>query len=342
MSSPGLLVCLFTLSLLNGIHVDPHREPSTVETSLQTVPLVDLAHPDFRDLDQVNERLELCRRFLAQRSDPVDQEPSTRTMLAQYFLWFADSSREARGDVHYLTLSEWQSPAVDRLERQLGLPVPDGWVFVREFAGFEQMPPPIRAAFERQSGTQAVTFLSRYVAVLRNGADSTPEFLRQKRARQILEHELVHVVLNSYLGIHASDLPLWFHEGCAVAFSGEPGSQTVGFLSDGSTGLHWVYQQWSLAVDYREYQGVFNYLKRRLGPRVFHQQVRQAISTHSVKALLTSVRAANYEDLRRQASQWQRRRENIIWTLGCLVLGGLGLLYWRRLPRTPKPASEVV
>ena len=50
--------------------------------------------------------------------------------------------------------------------------------------------------------------------------------LREERRQQTLEHELVHVVLNSHLGIHARDLPLWFHEGCAVTFSGQPGSQT--------------------------------------------------------------------------------------------------------------------
>lgn len=338
-------MCLFTLSLFSGIRMDPQWVQNVGENAAQAVPLVVLAHPVLHDREQVNERLDLCRRLVAQGqgSGPLEQESSTRAMLAQYFLWFADAtSGEAPGDVHYLELREWQSPAVDRLERDVGLSAPDGFVFVREFSGFEQMPPPIRAAFERQSGTQAVTFLSRYVAVLRDGDDPAPAFLRQERAHQILEHELVHVVLNSTLGIHASDLPLWFHEGCAVTFSGEPGSQTVGFLSDGSTGLHWVYQQWNLAVDYREYQGVFTYLDHRLGSHVFYQQIRQAIGAHSVGELLTSVGAVDYADLRRQASQWQRRRENTIWTLACLVLGGLGFLYWRRLPRTPKPASEVV
>jgi len=329
------LVCLFfipDLSLGSGATEIVHGAP------VDDVSLVMLAHPVLRDLQQVDQRIALCRRLVAEGSNAPPGEPATRTLLAQYFLWFADDTyTSAPGIRQRLELHTGMSSAVDRLERDVGLSPPVGFVFLRYYTGREQMPQPIRQAFEQQPGTRAVTFLSRYVAVLRERDDGTPVSVRQKHTRQTLEHEWVHVVLNSHLRTHGGDLPLWFHEGCAVTFSGQPGSQTVGFLSEGATGLQWVHQQWSLPGTYREYQDVFVYLKHKLGPRAFYQQIGQAVATHSVNTLLEQAGVADYATLRSQAMQWQRRRENTLWALACVVLAGLGFVTWRRLPRSPKP-----
>jgi hypothetical protein len=326
------LVLLFLVRGLSGAAVSTEIVPGSPGDD---VSLAMLAHPVLRDLQQVDQRITLCRRLVAEASQASPDESATRTLLAQYFLWFADDTFDGpSGILQRLELRSAESPAVERLERDIGLSPPVGFVFLRHYTGRDQMPGPIRQAFEQQPGTRAVTFLSRYVAVLYEGDGRIPLSLREKHTRQTLEHEWVHVVLNSHLKTHAGDLPLWFHEGCAVTFSGQPGSQTVGFLSEGATGLQWVHQQWSLPGSYREYQDVFAYLKHKLGPRDFYQQIRQAVATHSVTLLLEQAGAADYTALRSEALQWQRRRENALWALACLVLAVLGFVYWRRLPRS--------
>lgn len=318
-----------------------HREvPSQTVTQID---LESLAHPVLANPKQVRERLDLCHTIKQQGPSAHDERQQALYELARLFIWFAeDTGAHAPGEGRRLELSTLESTALRCLERDVGLSLPEGLVFVRLYPNLDSMPNFIRQAFERRPHTQAVTFLSRYVAFLTETDESAPRALRRQRYQQILDHELVHVVVNSHLGRAAGRIPLWFHEGCAIHFSGQPGSQIVSALSDTPVGPRMVTYQWNLTHDYRDYRLAFRFARHRLGRAVFHQEVRQAIEARSVQAFLDRLEVPSFVILHKRAERWQRRRENLFWAGASLLLLSLGWFYWRRLPLIRKPADEVV
>lgn len=303
--------------------------------------LIQLAHPKLNNEADVQAFIAHCKTVVARAAGENDPAWRTAGQLAQLFIWFAGpTNAKIPGKGQRLDLRSLNSPVLQRLEEDLGLTRPTGLVFLRTYPSIDAMPGPIRSAFMRQPNTRAVTFLSRYIALV---ADATlaPE-AKNRHDLQVLEHELVHVVVNCHLGVYAHECPLWFHEGCAVYFSGQPGSQLVGALMDTDTGVHMVTYQWQLPGDYAEYRRVFRYLEYHLGEADFLQALRTVFETRSVDTLLAEVNARDYAHLCQRANRWQGRRENLLWGLVCLVLVALVIYVWRLLPRYRKPPPELV
>ncbi|MFC1762704.1 hypothetical protein ACFL6U_11585 [Planctomycetota bacterium] len=315
--------------------------------------LVSLAHPRLSSESEVKHRLDICIELC--RTPLKDSPPSRRETirsLAQLYAVFAAETdprampgdlRRGPGRRELLDLHQDPHPVVSRFTEGLGVDIPEGIIFLRWYASVNQMPSPIREAFALDAQTRAVTFLSRYVALLdEEGMSSPPEAVRSKRLQQVLGHELIHVALNTALGSDAFTMPRWFHEGCAISFSGTHGGQALAALTDTPSGLRFVTYHWNLPPDYQSYERCFQYLKHRLGTDAFYQQLSQSIQQRSVSSLLQSVAAVDYQDLDRQARQWRRQRDTLIWLGATLVLSLFAFTCWLKLPRHKQRPQDLV
>jgi hypothetical protein len=228
------------------------------------------------------------------------------------------------------------------LREQVGLPVPQGLVFVRYFDKRDDMPPLISRAFQRPD-TRAVTLLSRYIAVLRPPSQGPWEGAwRDRVLEKSLSHELVHAYMLSLLGDEAGTLPLWFHEGCAIFLSGSNDPTPLTDLVETPAGYRFVTYQSQSPEDYAAYARIFQYLKDRLGQQGLYEQINRAVTDRTVHGLLSMVGAPDETALYNQAQRWQQRRENTRLFGALTGLCILFFLFWQRLPKQRKEAAQEV
>ena len=320
-------------------------------TSLTADALHALAHPVLRSDTEIADRMTFCETLLRHTAQGDRQQNQTTVRdLAELFMLFAAPVNEpiphtkgliATGQPERRDFQRDPHPIVATLTETLDLSPLQGTVFLRWFSSVKDMPPPIRKIFLHRSDVRAVTILSRYVAIL-DEAGPVPVHAKRKRLEQTLAHEWVHVTLNSVLGPNAGNLPRWFHEGCAIAFSGSGGSHVTTSLADTPTGTQFVAYQWTPPEDYAAYGLVFRYLQAVLDDKAFHRRIGEAIQTSSVEGLLEAVSVVDFSELHQDARRWQRRGENLRWALATAVLACLAFGVWRKLSKRRLPPQDVV
>jgi hypothetical protein len=296
--------------------------------------------------NEIQEKRRLCEQIVETLSrlprDPLLPDPlETVDTLAHLFLYFTEVDPHDRGAEHIM-LATTEDAAVVELRERVGLPVPQGLVFVRYFNERDNMPPLISHAFQRPD-TRAVTLLSRYIAVLRPPSQGPwQESWRDQAVEKSLSHELVHAYINSLLNGQPGTLPLWFHEGCAIFLSGSNDPTPFTDLVETPAGFRFVTYQSQNPEDYAAYERLFRYLQARLGRQGLYEQINRAVMDCTVDGLLSIVGASDETALYNQAEKWQQRRENtrLFGALAGLLI--LFFLFWRMLPKQRKEAAQEV
>lgn len=238
--------------------------------------------------------------------------------LAELFVAFADDSNPLdAGAAPYSTegiadaawtdrtgtllapFGDLRDPAVDRFQA-VGLPPPPGLIYIRFFESPYDVPEVMRGVFANEDVRAAVLY-SRFVAVLMRDGDSPAQsrLLRDTLPRTI-SHELVHAYVNATLGSRARGLPVWFHEGCAIHFSGS--SEYAWVTYDDGASREVAAER--APKDYRQYGDNFGYLESRLGGDAFHRALRESILSVSPLPLLQPAGISSYEDLVPRGEQW--------------------------------------
>jgi hypothetical protein len=258
----------------------------------------------------------------------------------ELFALFASDPDEAE----LVDLAATDDAGVRRLREDVGLPTPEGVVFVRYFAGRDALPAVLAPAFDSPE-TRAVTIGGRFVAILTRSDLGRPA-LRTGLART-LSHELVHTYLSA--GLDWSEgpptFPSWFQEGMAIYFSGS-GQTDIGVGFGG--GLVRV----SPTAEYAYYERAFLYLEDTLGREAFYRAIRESVSAGDATVLLRAAGVDSYPDLDRNAGLWLRWwpippamvEGPWAWVGLSLVLVGVivAVRAWRRWqPAVPNSSLEV-
>ena len=232
-----------------------------------------------------------------------------------------------------IDLATDNDPAVARLRKEVGLPPPEGFVYLNQVSTRDEVLPDLTTAFLNPS-TVGVTLLSRYVIVLEEkNLESSERELQKKTLPQTISHELIHVYLYAVLGADYDALPDWFHEGLAIHLSGsgkEQSTYTQVFVPGGI-----AYQEIS-RVEPEEYQGyktTFEYLESTLGEEVFNQTVKQTVMSNSVEAIFSETGMATYPTLEEKAKEWKKDKDKAatqkrLMIIGAVILGVLVVGYF--------------
>ncbi|MCD4748509.1 MAG: hypothetical protein K8R59_03970 [Thermoanaerobaculales bacterium] len=217
-----------------------------------------------------------------------------------------------------------------RLAR-FGFPDLDGMVWCRmveNVDAFSGLKPPSSDKMSRVGG---VTYYCRYIMLplsyigadaireLRRSAGLNPSvnigdtlrrWQRESFANLVstFRHELVHVHINSGLGVPAysnrSRLPTWFHEGTATYLSGDPHA--------------------GLSTRYQQYQNLFFYLVQRHGVAGLRSFYTAIFEGNDVATALKSVyRMDSAEQLYEQAGRRHRLVNSLriaFWVVGLVIV----------------------
>ena len=282
-----------------------------------------------------------------QRRGILTDEEERLKALVRLFIIFAgpglDKKGEEPGRLELVDLAQTDDPAVTILRQRIRIPAPKGVVFVRTYSSLHVMPTDVLAAFTREN-TQGVTILSRYIAMAKQtAADHAHQQFYDHRQAAILSHELVHAYINAALAEKPGhNLPVWFHEGCATYLSDSPGGKPVTQLLETPLGYRFVTFEDKAPWDYRQYKLVFNFLEARLGRSGLYGQIRQAVETGSIEALMAKMQVETPFVLMDKAEQWHRSRQILIYSLGTMVVLVLLLLIWSKLPKERKNIEPIV
>jgi hypothetical protein len=310
----------------------------------------ELFSPIVSDERELRQRQQSYRKIYACLSHLETQQrlPDRLSVIqkgTEYFLTFAGTSPsppELLIRRERILMETSEDPAVVILRDEVGLPAPTGFVYLVYFPNRQSLPEFLRSAFQDES-TQAVTFMCRYVAILSKPDELLREGerkLKKRRLPKIVSHELAHAYINCSVGLMDHDkLPKWFHEGCAIYYSGSGGSDVVTELK--RTGHGWVETQYRVRdpKDYAEYKVVFEYLDSRLGTQELNRAIKESVTAASAEEILKSVGAASYDELVKSATAWRRKWHLIYFVILLVVLVGVPFFIWMILPRERRPPS---
>jgi hypothetical protein len=310
-----------------------------------------LDNPVLTSQQEIDQKLGECEELLEalaqqERRETLPSHLQRLKTLARLYMVFAGPEGKAAGvdsgRLELVDLLQTTDPAVRKLRDQMKVPCPSGFVFVRYYPSRHVMPLEILPAFHREN-TRGVTILSRYIAIIEKKASEPGQqrFLEQSQAR-ILSHELVHAYVNSVLGRDRNRLPLWFHEACATYLSGSPGGERVSELVQTPAGFKHVLFQDKAPRDYQQYKLLFAYLRARLGHKKLYAQIRTAIHTRSVQALLDCAQVNSSQELVTRAQVWMQRRNLVKYGIAAVLVIGLLQVIWRMLPQRPKHVEPEV
>lgn len=287
----------------------------------------ELINPVLTSLEQVDTQLQICDQLqsclLGSKSE-FTQPQRQADLLCQYFSIFT-SEQGTNDSVKPLTpvdLTTSDDPAVLKLRRQVSLPAPPGYIFVRIYPSRQAMPEIVRAAFQDPQ-VAGVTILSRYVAILDQEKSSWPErSLQSITSDKTLSHELVHAFVNSYLAekgrLGQVALPKWFEEGIAIYFSGsnEPSAIITPNLTVSQAPTE----------EYQQYQLVFQYLQAKLGRQELFGRIQQVLDTGGAELLYQDLGIQDDRILLFAAQSWQAQRIKLRSTLA--MAGILLASFW--------------
>jgi hypothetical protein len=289
-----------------------------------------LVDPVLTTQDELDQRLWLYQQV----HDCLSGDPEARSgelknvlRLTEYFLIFAGGygTPEDGSELVLVDLSGSDDEAVVQIREEMGLPAPEGFIYVRMYESRQAMPLLVRRIFENEN-VAGVTILTRYVAVL---AEDKPLFAEQILQRQALpvttSHELVHAYINSSLGYENLSLyPTWFHEGVAIYFSRSGENHSV--VTPGFS----MYR--TSPEEYQEYNTNFQYLESELGRDRLLTLIQEALANLEPGQVFFEAGIKTDDELFKLAFDWRGKQNNIRLGAGLLVALMLGWGLFRLAP----------
>ncbi len=263
-----------------------------------------LVNPTLETLEQISERIDLYMKVYSCIGDDDGTLPydlSVIRMLAEYFLIFAAGFKTPVNETSLVLLSLEQSndKGIVRIRDEAGIAPPKGYIFVRFYTSKYAMPDLIYRAFQSEE-TAGVTFLTRYIAVLSEKGAQPQQELRRLSLPETVSHELVHAYINSILGLRGVSLPLWYHEGIAIFFSGS------GKLHTTVSGDFVVYT--TPPEEYQQYDANFKYLEAQFGRQYFLERIKRSVEEVNPEILYQDLDIESYQDLADRAIKWQKQQ----------------------------------
>jgi hypothetical protein len=310
--------------VLSNQPIDQGDCPVILGWAMDNLDLFDkLLNPKFSDLEEINQsqseitRLSFCLDQLP--ANRLTEEFKRLKILAQYFLIFVGNQESSSSRNELVDLTTSTDSAVRLFRDQIGIPEPEGYIYIHYYGSRESMPELIRAAFNDPQ-VAGVTILSRYIAVLEEKTGSWAEQALQRQALPAtISHELIHAYINSYLAernaLLSSDLPKWFEEGLAsyISHSDRPHTLITPTLTLNQTATQ----------EYQEYTLYFKYLEDRLGKDQLFENIRNALVAGKADQLYLGTGIPDDRWLAASAESWQRNKVQRNYYFGLLMIVAL-------------------
>lgn len=285
-------------------------------------PLEDLQNPVLRTKGEVKDWINFYSEVLACLDEWGTQgEYSTLTFAVEQFLVLIGGNDH---EVDLVDLETSDDRAVVKLREEVGLPPPEGYVYVNHFPSLLDTPPIVLESF-LDFHTLGVTLPCRFIVVLdEHGFTDKEKKLSKKTLPETISHELVHAYFQA-MRCEGDELPKWFREGAAVYFSG--GKEHSITYSEGGREVILVA---STPEEYQEYQTVFRYLRSELGEEDFNATIRGAVEGNSIEEIFQKTDTDSFEELSKEAQDWkkaedrQKKLRNA--AIALAVFFGLGVL----------------
>jgi hypothetical protein len=257
---------------------------------------------------------------LAAGDIPVTSERADLYELSALFLTMAGGfispdTQSGDGRGYLLTFQDIQDPAVIALRDEVGLSVPDGYIYIWLYPSRESMPPALQNFFANPD-IRGVTVLTRYIIVIDqleglNGSSGSAQrsvqlidWLRNQRSRT-LSHEFVHAYVKSALGPEIGfTLPKWYDEGLAIYLSGSSQPTAVTYHDESGQVVSWT----SAPEDYARYRDQFQYMERMYGRDRFIELIRQSLINNNPALLYQELGAISENELYNMAEADRMRR----------------------------------
>ncbi len=255
------------------------------------------------------------------KPDNGNEEISRLQTLIRLFLIFTgqESTISQPAAIERIAFNTSMDPAIIKLRDEIGLPPPDGWVFLRTYSSRDEMPDVIAQAF-RNHQIVGVTILSRYIAILKlPNAGWLENALQSQSLPKTVSHELVHAYVNSYLTekypLAENTFPRWFTEGLASYISRSYEPHSIMSANFSITGHE--------TEDYQSYSLIFKYLQARLGKGKLYQNIRLALETADASKLYQGLGILDERWLMETANSWQRTHTQYRLLIGLSIFGVL-------------------
>jgi hypothetical protein len=260
----------------------------------------------------------------------IDDRFSTLNILLDLFMIFAGEEQGNPGNVRLTSvdLQSSQDSAIVRLRDVIGIPAPAGWVFIHFYDSRDEMPELIRKAFD-DPNVDGVTFLSRYIAILRTTDQSwVANALQAQSQPAIVSHELVHAYVHSAIALQGNNLtanlPKWFEEGLASYLSRSARDRSIITPN--------LSMSEAAPADYQHYAKIFKYLENRLGKDKLAENIRLSVQANDASLLYREMGIPNDRWLDATVTEWERQQIQHRVVLGLLFLGILISALYFSLP----------
>lgn len=191
-------------------------------------------------------------------------------------------------------------PVLKRLHKQIHCLVPQGYAFVQFSERGENIINGDIGSFE------GVTAYVRFIEIKVNDLDEVKK-LRASPYWEVLEHELVHVYINSTLGSNRyNGMPKWFEEGCALYFAKNKPDKIVSIqnTSRGSVIAHS-----KMTEEYCDYLKIFQFLSSFKGKRAFEDFITSCLTDRDPDTqLIEFTGISSYQNLLDKANAFKLAR----------------------------------
>jgi hypothetical protein len=266
-----------------------------------------LLDPAFTTREEVQLRYQLYNQIhncLLEENIPVTGEEAAEALpLMEFYLTLVGglvSNNTTAGEGYLVRFEDLRDPAVLSLRNEVGLPVPEGYLYVWLYTSVDDMPENV-ARYFRNPNVRGLTLLTRYVIVidqvarLQETARGTPleDFQRDQRSR-VFSHEFVHAYVKSLLGTeHAFRLPEWYDEGLAIYFSGSSDPSSIAYVDENGRQVYY-----SLAPEnYARYRDAFLFMEAEYGRERLLELIRRSVLEIDPGLLYRELGAENEEQL---------------------------------------------
>jgi hypothetical protein len=213
--------------------------------------------------------------------------------------------------------------------KELGFPIPEGFVYIWVVSDIEEM----EREFGKKENARAFTLPCRYIVVpysaiaydlyrnmekeaLSKGANPASF---QERMNNFLEqdfnhsfaHELTHAFVASTLGLKGSnEIEKWFQEGIAIWMSQDNGAL--------------------LTSEYKSYKSLFDYIRMKYGNARFRTFLQKTITAESAnEGLQQGLSISSLVQLKQEAASWQTLIKWMKAAIGVVILGFFGWFFSR-------------
>jgi len=265
----------------------------------------DLVNPVLNTQAEIEEKIALYKRVypcIDELGIVFSQEDlELIDMLVLRFLYLVEGEGQ---QIDLVDLETSDDPAVSRLRDEIGVPPPDGYIFVNHIDSRYEIPTYVTDAF-LDPDVRGVALPFRFVIVLEESDTVFDDLGMEEKSRsKTISHELVHAYLEAKLDLE-DDLPTWFHEGLATNLSGGAKTQTISLMIPGLSAE--IVR--TAPEDYLTYDTVFRYLESELSEEGFNKVVREAIENNSVEGIFLATGFADFDELLVTAEKWGETHE---------------------------------